>query len=135
MSVTPIQFPSIPGVGGTPSGVNLEPADLSGMGGVQGVSSASPTGGAAGIDGTAATDPTTQANGAEFGNLVLDGIDRLDGLTNKADNLAVQAATGNLTNIHDYTIAASEAQVATQLTTSVRNQALDAFNKILQMQV
>ena len=82
-----------------------------------------------------AVPPASAANGSDFGNLVLNGIDQLQGLTHKADNLAVQAATGNLTNIHDYTIAASEAQVATQLTTAVRNQALDAFNKILQMQV
>ncbi|HJQ07387.1 MAG TPA: flagellar hook-basal body complex protein FliE [Nocardioides sp.] len=119
MSVSPISFPSLDSV----AGANLAPADLSGMGGVQGVS---------GPDGVSGT---SSANGAEFGNLVIDGLDRLEGLTDKADHLAVQAATGNLSNIHDYTIAASEAQVATQLTVSVRNQALDAFNKILQMQV
>jgi flagellar hook-basal body complex protein FliE len=119
MSVSPISFPSLDSVGGA----NLMPADVSGMGGVQGVS------GAASASGTSST------NGSEFGNLVIDGLDRLEGLTDKADKLSVQAATGNLSNIHDYTIAASEAQVATQLTVSVRNQALDAFNKILQMQV
>ncbi|GAB3860819.1 hypothetical protein GCM10028801_24050 [Nocardioides maradonensis] len=122
MSVSPISFPSLDSV----AGANLAPADLSGMGGVQGLT---------GPDGVSGTSATSSANGAEFGNLVMDGLDRLEGLTNRADHLAVQAATGDLSNIHDYTIAASEAQVATQLTVSVRNQALDAFNKILQMQV
>ncbi|GAB4010130.1 flagellar hook-basal body complex protein FliE [Nocardioides ultimimeridianus] len=126
MSISPISFPSLDALGsaGSVAGGNLAPADLSGMGGVQGVTG--------GIDGPTGTSST---NGAEFGNLVIDGLDRLEGLTDKADKLSVQAATGDLSNIHDYTIAASEAQVATQLTVSVRNQALDAFNKILQMQV
>jgi flagellar hook-basal body complex protein FliE len=122
MSVSPISFPSLDSI----TSMNLEPTDVSGMGGVQGLSNAASASGTSG---------TTAAGGSEFGNLVADGLDRLQGLTNKADNLSVQAATGNLSNIHDYTIAASEAQVATQLTVSVRNQALDAFNKILQMQV
>ena len=126
MSVSPISFPSLSGSS------SLTPADLSGMGGVQGTTG---TSGTSGIDGLDQTQATQSASGTEFGNLVLDGMDRLEGLTDKADNLAVQAATGKLTNIHDYTIAASEAQVATQLTVAVRNQALDAFNKILQMQV
>jgi len=116
MSVTPID------------GMNLFPTDVSGIGGLQGVS------GTSGIS-TGSISDASPAHGAEFGNLVLDGIDKLEGMTDKADNLAVQAATGNLTNIHDYTIAASEAQVGTQLTVAVRNQALSAFNEILRMQV
>lgn len=123
MSISPISFPSLGSVSSVAGG-NLAPADVSGMGGVQGVTD--------GIDGPTGT---SSSNGAEFGNLVIDGLDRLEGLTDKADKLSVQAATGDLSNIHDYTIAASEAQVATQLTVSVRNQALEAFNKILQMQV
>jgi len=79
--------------------------------------------------------PADRATGAEFGSLVLDGLDRLEGLTDRADHLAVEAATGRLENIHDYTIAASEASVATQLTVAVRNKAVEAFNEIMRMQV
>ena len=72
---------------------------------------------------------------ADFGNMVLDGISRLEGVQDKADALAVQAATGNLSNIHDYTLAATEAQVTTQLTVAVRNKAVEAFNEIMRMPI
>jgi flagellar hook-basal body complex protein FliE len=72
---------------------------------------------------------------AEFGNLVLDGIDRLEAVQGKSDQLAVQAATGDLGAIHQYTLAASEAAVTTQLTVAVRNKAVEAFNEIMRMPV
>lgn len=70
-----------------------------------------------------------------FSNMVLNGIDRLEGVQDRADNLAVQAATGTLTNIHDYTMAATEAQVTTQLTVAVRNKAVEAFTEIMRMPI
>lgn len=78
---------------------------------------------------------TSRAGGQEFGNLVLDGLDRLERLQDRSDGLAVQAATGDLGAIHDYTIAATEAGVATQLTVAVRNKAVEAFTEIMRMQV
>jgi flagellar hook-basal body complex protein FliE len=73
--------------------------------------------------------------GGDFGSMLLDGVDRLEGVQDKADQLAVQAATGDLTNIHDYTTAAAEAAVTTKLTVAVRNKAIEAFNEIMRMQV
>jgi flagellar hook-basal body complex protein FliE len=75
------------------------------------------------------------APGADFGSLVLDGIERLEGLQDSADGLAVRAATGTLPNIHDYTLAAAEAETATKLTVAVRNKAIEAFSEIMRMQV
>ncbi|MFC6696283.1 flagellar hook-basal body complex protein FliE [Nocardioides daphniae] len=73
--------------------------------------------------------------GAEFGELLLDGIERLESVQTNADQLAVKAATGDLDSMHDYTIAATEASVTTQLTVAVRNRAVEAFNEIMRMQV
>ena len=73
--------------------------------------------------------------GGDFGSMLLSGVDRLEGVQDKADQLAVQAATGDLTNIHDYTTAATEAAVTTKLTVAVRNKAIEAFNEIMRMQV
>lgn len=77
----------------------------------------------------------TSAAGEAFGDLVLDGLERLEGIQGRSDGLAVQAATGNLDDIHDYTLAATEAAVSTQLTVAVRNRALEAFNEIMRMPV
>lgn len=81
---------------------------------------------------TTAADP---ASGQAFGDMVLDGIDRLEAVQDRSDQLAVQAATGDLQDIHDYTLAATEASVTTQLTVAVRNRALDAFNEIMRMPI
>ena len=75
-----------------------------------------------------------QGAGMDFGSLVLDGIDRLEQVQHKSDSLAVQAATGDLQSIHDYTIAATQAAVTTQVTVAVRNKAVEAFNEIMRMQ-
>ncbi len=112
MSITPLEFPSIPSV------PTINAAQASGV-------SVAPS---------TAVQPAGGADG-DFGSLVLDGLDRLAGLTDRADSLAVQAATGKLENIHDYTIAASEASVASQLTVPLRNRAVEAFNEIMRMQV
>jgi flagellar hook-basal body complex protein FliE len=76
-------------------------------------------------------DPTA---GLNFGNMVAQGLQKLQDAQNTADNLAVEAATGRLTDVHDYIIAATEANLATSLTVAVRNKALDAFNEIMRMQ-
>ena len=64
----------------------------------------------------------------------LKGLDNVQQLQNKSDDLAVQAATGSLTDVHDYMIASTEASLATQLTVAVTNKAVAAFNDIMRMQ-
>ena len=71
----------------------------------------------------------------EFGNMLTQGIEKLEGLHDKSDTLAVQAATGDLSDIHDYMIASTEAGVATEMTVAVRNKAVEAFTEIMRMQV
>ena len=88
-----------------------------------------------GVQGVGGVDATSGVGGADFGQILSQGISNLENVHDRADSLAVQAATGDLTAIHDYTITATEAAVATQLTTAVRNKALEAFQEIMRMSI
>jgi flagellar hook-basal body complex protein FliE len=99
------------------------------------------------IAATAATAPTagTSAAGAagaagatagtDFAQVLSGGLDHLNAVQGTSDDLALQAATGQLQNPHDYLIASTQAQLTTELTVAVRNKALEAFNEIMRMPV
>ena len=70
-----------------------------------------------------------------FGNMVTNGLENLQQTQATADNLAQQAATGELTDLHDYMIASTQASLATELTVAVRNRAVESFQEIMRMQV
>jgi len=97
--------------------------------------SAPEIGGLGGAGGAGGIGGAGRSSGPDFGELVLDGLDRLDGVQKTADQLSVQAATGDLQNLHDYTIAATQAAVTTQVTVAIRNKAVEAFTEIMRMQV
>ena len=81
--------------------------------------------------GTAAT----QGGSGDFGNVVVNALQGVQDTQNNANTLAVQAATGDLTDVHNYTIAATEASLQTELTVAVRDRAVQAFNQIMAMQI
>ena len=72
--------------------------------------------------------------GGDFASQLSASLQHLQDMQTNTDNLAVQAATGQLADVHDYIIAATEANLTTQLAVQVRNKALDAFNEIMRMQ-
>lgn len=75
------------------------------------------------------------AAGADFGSSLVGALDELEATQDHADRLAVRAATGDLTDVHDYMIAATEAALQTEMTVAIRNRAIDAFNEIMRMPV
>jgi flagellar hook-basal body complex protein FliE len=77
--------------------------------------------------------PPAAANPAGFSKALEQGLDQLQSLHQTSDSMAVQAVTGQLQDVHSYTIAANEAAVATQLTVAVRNKAVEAFTEIMRM--
>jgi flagellar hook-basal body complex protein FliE len=87
---------------------------------ITGVSTAGPAGGATGATG-----------GINFSEALSKVQDSLD----QASELSQQLATGQLTDVHDFTVAANKAQLAVQLTVALRNQALGAFQEIMRMQI
>lgn len=80
--------------------------------------------------GTAAAGATDGA----FASTLSSSVDSLQAMQANTDQLAVKAVTGSLSDVHDYTIAATESAVAMELTATVRNRAVEAFNEIMRMQ-
>ena len=78
---------------------------------------------------TAAADP------ARFGGEVVKAMEDLDATNKAAEELAVQAATGDLQDAHDFMIASTRAGLATELTVAVRNRAVEAFQSVMNMPV
>ena len=62
-------------------------------------------------------------------------FDQLQGAQNTSNQLATQAATGDLKDVHDYMIASTEAGLATEMVVTIKNKAVEAFNEIMRMPV
>ena len=88
---------------------------------------------ASALNATAASG-TAATGGASFGNALSGAVDNLQQLQSTSDTLAIKAVTGDLTDIHDATLASTRAQVTLELVAGVRNKAVDAFNEIMRMQ-
>ena len=98
------------------------------------------------MPGAGATSPTAtnavakagaaagQPNG-QFGNSMMSALDGLNASQGSADNMAIKAATGDISDVHNYTIAAAEANLATEFTVQMRNRIVETFNEIMRMQV
>ncbi len=83
---------------------------------------------------TAGAAAAPAADGAGFAQALAGGLQNLQDVQSTADQLGVQAATGDLKDVHDYMIAATQAELTTELTVTLRNKALEAFNEIMRMQ-
>ncbi len=82
-----------------------------------------------------AAEPAAAKPVGDFSDALMRGLDGVQSSQNDADQLARAAMTGDLTDVHDYTIAATKASLMTELTVAVRNKAVDAFQEIMRMQI
>lgn len=121
-----MSFAVIPVAGVTGTGYT-DPTSLaqeaSGLGGLSSL--------AGGLQAPAAT---SAASGVAFDNVLTGAVENLQSVQETSQALAVRAVTGDLDDVHDYTIAASEAAVTLELTAAVRNKAVEAFTEIMRMQ-
>jgi flagellar hook-basal body complex protein FliE len=72
------------------------------------------------------------SSGGSFQNILGQAIDALNGTTNNATNLSLQAAAGTA-SVADATVASTEADLATQLASAVTDKAVSALNSIMNM--
>ena len=89
-----------------------------------------------GAAGTTDTQSAQSASGGDgFAAVLAATFDHLQGVQKTSDQLAVQAATGDLRDVHDYMIASTEASLATEMVVTIKNKAVEAFNEIMRMPV
>jgi flagellar hook-basal body complex protein FliE len=100
---------------------------ISAISAIGALSSVAPAGAASGADAAA-------SSGSDFASALGQGFDAVSSAQNNAENLAVQAATGTLTDPAQYTVAATQATLMTQLATTIESKAVAAFNTIMGMQ-
>lgn len=113
---------SIEAIGGvSPAGLLGALAPATGVGGLSG---------ATGAAGAAAAG----LSGAAFGTTLAGSVDQLQAMQSTSKALGVAAVTGDLDDVHDYTIASTQASVALELTAALRNKAVEAFTEIMRMQ-
>ena len=79
--------------------------------------------------------PTLSSGATADPSAFADQLDKVAGLTERADGLATGVATGGLENLHDFTSAAAKAQLGVELTVALRNKAVEAYQDIMRMQV
>ncbi|MBD8044729.1 flagellar hook-basal body complex protein FliE [Arthrobacter sp. Sa2BUA2] len=84
------------------------------------------------LENTAASAPATDGSG--FATSLAGAVDNVQQLSSTSKELAVQAVTGDLNDIHAASIASTRASVTLELVAAVRNKSVDAFNEIMRMQ-
>lgn len=72
---------------------------------------------------------------SSFANVLQGYLNNVDTTVKQASELTVKAATGEIDNIHDVTIAAQKAKVALELTVTIRDKAVEAYQEMMRMQV
>ncbi|MET0724737.1 MAG: flagellar hook-basal body complex protein FliE [Leifsonia sp.] len=79
-------------------------------------------------------EATSGTGDGAFPAAMTGAVDELQKLQATSDTLSIAAVTGDLSDIHSATIAATRAQVTLELVAAVRNKGVDAFNEIMRMQ-
>lgn len=79
---------------------------------------------------------TKQEDGSgSFAGVLDNALKKLNDTQVKADQLALELITGEIQDVHQVTVAMTEAKIAMQLAVEVRNKAIEAYQEISRMQV
>ncbi|MEJ6950211.1 flagellar hook-basal body complex protein FliE [Natronospora cellulosivora (SeqCode)] len=80
-------------------------------------------------------DNNKTENKSSFIDVLKDSINGTNDLLKNADKLAEAFALGELEDIHKLTIATEKANLALNMTLTVQNKVLEAYNEIMRMQI
>lgn len=71
----------------------------------------------------------------DFSKLLDNALNKVNQLQVESEKYKMLLSTGEVDNLHDVTIAAEKANIALQLTLSVRNKVVEAYQEIMRMQI
>lgn len=84
---------------------------------------------------TQKTGQVQQSGNVEFSEMVEDYVSEVDSLQENADQALQDIATGKTDNVHQFAVAASEADLSFRLMAKIRNKLVSAYNEIMKMRV
>lgn len=70
-----------------------------------------------------------------FGEFLADALGEVNALQKQSEKLNADLAAGKVNDLSEVIVAGEKASIAIQLTTQMRNKALDAYQEIMRMQV
>lgn len=70
-----------------------------------------------------------------FGDYLKSAVNKVNDLQIEAQEYKKLLATGDVDNLHSVMIAAEKANIALQLTMSIRSKVVDAYREIMRMQI
>ena len=85
--------------------------------------------------GSSRTIGATTTPDKTFGKMLMDALEDVNDLQQKASQASTDLATGKIEDISQVVIAAEKAAVALQLTIQVRNKMLESYQEMMRMQV
>ena len=74
-------------------------------------------------------------NGTGFAELLKNSIDDVNALQQQSSEMKSKLVTGEITDLHQVTIAAEKSSLAFQLSLQIRNKVIEAYQEIMRMQV
>ena len=92
-------------------------------------------GAASGIGSLTKPDEKVWDSKESFGQILVDMIKDTNQLMLDSDKALTDFAAGKIDNIHDVMIASEEASLSFQMTMTVRNKVIEAYQEIMRMQV
>ncbi len=94
-----------------------------------------PTGAVSAVPTSLRTEPSSSGGGAGFGEMFSNAVQGASVAENRADSLVAELAAGGDVQLHEVAIATTEAALAVELLVSVRDQAVQAYQQITNLQL
>lgn len=82
-----------------------------------------------------ATKPTPGEAQAAFADTLKGAIEHLNNVQNQSDQKTRELATGQVDDLHDVMITSQKASITLETTVQIQQKVIDAYNRIMRMQV